>query len=179
MAKAAAAGLPVGLARGIASYDAGAARKLVAARAAAVHAYAIAAGVHEDARPVFVLEVLGSARGALRVDRRLLATARALSETDERRAHRRAARGFRAACSAPVPAAITRDAGLARALGLGTPLAGLPGGAQTQGWVPAALGAAARARAGARPPAGPADWLPAALHGVNGTTLPLARREVS
>ncbi|MEA2217697.1 MAG: hypothetical protein QOJ35_323 [Solirubrobacteraceae bacterium] len=95
------------LGRRIASGDPRAMHELVAARAAAVHAFAVTIGMSEG-RTAFVVAVLAEAQGAYDVDQQLLAAARDMSagEQASRRRRRRAERSFAAALAQAVPISV-------------------------------------------------------------------------
>ncbi len=145
---------------------------LVATRAQAVHAYALAAGVQEARRTAFVVAVLSAATGFGDPDERLLAAARDAcgGGWSARRRHRRGARRFRQEARVALPletvaavlAALDPDAPAAP-----VPVAAVLGPQRMRGWLPIAIDDVAVA-ADATRATSPGDWLPPTIRGVNG-----------
>ena len=161
----------------MAAIDRSAVGALVATRAQAVHAYALAAGVPETERAQFIVAVLSAARGIGDVDEQLLAAAREAcgSGWAARRRHRRGARRFRRGARTALPLEVATAA--LRALDPPAadveaaepePPAAIPAPQQMRGWLPVAIDGVAAVVDPPRRPTSPGDWLPPAIRGVNG-----------
>ena len=150
---------------------------LVAARAQAVHAYALGAGVQASKRVAFVATVLSAARGLGDVDDQLLAAAREACGTGwaGRRRHRRGTRRFRRQARAALPLEVAVATLFALdpqaapvAVAAPAPVAAAPAAQPMRGWLPVAMDEAATAADPPRRRTSPGDWLPPAIRGVNG-----------